>query len=196
MDRRASIQSSTGSSLRPVSITSTISGGSIASKGSSARMSSGSSVRWDEEGLERAKVERDITRRNSKDGKRTSKDSKRSSGEGRRRTAIADIFPEIVGAGLGIKPASPEPEVRRYPIVTIEEATADGHGEDLDDPIDESEGEEEEKSEEMAAAATPVKKPRARPLSEQLLGRSRPAPMHEDEDGKLQCTGALGMNDF
>jgi hypothetical protein len=147
--------------------------------------------------LERAKAERDITRRNSKDGKRTSKDSKRSSGEGRRRTAITDIFPEIVGAGIGVKPVSPEPEVRRYPIVTIEEATADGHGEDLDDPIDESEGEgEEEKSEEMAAAATPVKKPRARPLSEQLLGRSRPAPMHEDDDGRFFYIVSWAMSDF
>jgi hypothetical protein len=34
-------------------------------------------------------------------------------------------------------------------------------------------------------AATPVKKARLRPLSEQLLGRSRPRPTHEDDEGQF-----------
>jgi hypothetical protein len=47
------------------------------------------------------------------------------------------------------------------PIVTIEEATVDGHSD----------------------VETPSKRARARPLSEQLLGRSRPKAMYEDENG-------------
>ena len=34
-------------------------------------------------------------------------------------------------------------------------------------------------------AATPVKKARLRPHSEQLLGRSRPRPTHEDDEGRF-----------
>ena len=126
-----------------------------------------------------------MTKRDSvkKHGKKTSRDSKRSS-EGRRRTGISDIFPEVMGVS---KPTQPEPEVRRYPIVTIEEATADGHGEDLNEPImEESEG-EEESVEVVEVVATPMKKPRARPLSEQLLGKSRPMPVREGEDGQYPC---------
>jgi serine/arginine repetitive matrix protein 2 len=33
--------------------------------------------------------------------------------------------------------------------------------------------------------ATPVKKTRARPMSEQPLGRGRPKPMYEDDEGTL-----------
>jgi hypothetical protein len=180
--RRTSIQS-TASSLRPNSITSTLSGTSTRSRGSADRCSSGASIRWDEEGIQRAKAEREkevLTKRESvkKAGKKTSRDSKRSS-ESRRRTGISDIFPEVMGGGVS-KPAQPEPEVRRYPIVTIEEATADGHGDDLNEPIMEESEEEEEC---VQVVATPMKKPRARPLSEQLLGKSRPLPVHEGEDG-------------
>ncbi len=64
-----------------------------------------------------------------------------------------------------------EEERRAFPILTIEEATADGHAFVGDESISEE------------VAATPVKKARARPLSEQLLGRSRPKPMHEDDEG-------------
>ena len=121
-----------------------------------------------------------MTKRDSvkKAGKKTSRDSRRSA-ESRRRTGISDIFPEVMGGGAS-KPAQPEPEVRRYPILTIEEATADGHGDDLNEPIME-ESEEEEES--VQVVATPIKRPRPRPLSEQLLGKSRPVPVHEGEDG-------------
>jgi hypothetical protein len=54
-----------------------------------------------------------------------------------------------------------------YPILTIEEATSDGHGEP-------EEGDQ--------VNSTPVKR-RIRPMSEQLLGRARPKAIHEEDEG-------------
>ncbi|KAF6741921.1 hypothetical protein DFP72DRAFT_1110853, partial [Ephemerocybe angulata] len=181
--RRGSIQS-TASSLRPVSITSTISG--VGVTGSAA-----GSVRWDEEGLERARKEVrgkresiESSREGGVGGRKGRKESGESgtrgtkrSVEGRRRKGIVDIFPEIAGV------ASRGTEVRRYPIVTIEEATADGHGEGLYDPLSDYE-------DTIKDVATPVKKPRGRPVSEQLLGRARPEGVCEDEDGVLSILSA------
>ena len=152
---------STGSSLRPLSTTSTDSRASSAS--------STASVRWDEHGLEtvkeQRKKEREVKRQNDEQSdRRASRESRRSS-EGRRRTPLSSIFPS--------QKASCSPQRHSYPIVTIEEATADGHG-DEEVVIQEPQAEQ--------PSATP-KKPRARPLSEQLLGRSRPLPMHEDDEG-------------
>ncbi len=64
-----------------------------------------------------------------------------------------------------------------YPILTIEEATSDGHG----DPEEETTESEEGKT---GLAATPAKRTCVRPLSEQLLGKSRPKAMYEDEEGE------------
>ncbi|PPQ88935.1 hypothetical protein CVT25_005273 [Psilocybe cyanescens] len=89
-----------------------------------------------------------------------------------------------------------------YPILTIEEATVDGHGrpDDWDDVIvgyESGSAEADVGSEEMAGGATeefgfnerkaevnatPVKKARARPLLEQMLGRSRLKHMYEDDE--------------
>jgi serine/arginine repetitive matrix protein 2 len=143
---------STESSLRPLSLTST---DSRASSGSSA-----ASVRWDERGLEtvreQRKKEREAKRQiEEKSDRRSSKESRRSS-EGRRRTLLSSIFPSQ-------QPGTP-PKRHSYPIVTIEEATSDGHG----DPDDDAALQEEPQQ----PAATPVKKARPRPHSEQLLGRS------------------------
>lgn len=156
---------STGSSLRPLSTTSTD------SRASSASASSTASVRWDEHGLEtvkeQRKKEREVKRQNDEQSdKRASRESRRSS-EGRRRTPLSSIFPS--------QKASCSPQRHSYPIVTIEEATADGHG-DEEEIIQEPQREQ--------PSATP-KKPRVRvrPLSEQLLGRSRPLPMHDDDEG-------------
>jgi serine/arginine repetitive matrix protein 2 len=49
-------------------------------------------------------------------------------------------------------------------------------------PDDEELLEEERQTGILAAVATPVKKACARLVSEQLLGRSRPKPIHEDKD--------------
>lgn len=157
---------SSGSSLRPLSTTSTE---SRASSGSSA-----ASVRWDERGLEtvkeRQKKEREVKRQNEeKSDRKASKESRRSS-EGRRRTPLSSIFQP--------QQASNSPEQQQYPIVTIEEATSDGHGAPDDNEV---------LQEQEQPAATPMKRARPRPLSEQLLGRSRPRPMYEDDEGWFFC---------
>jgi len=195
---------------------------------------SGTSVRWDEDGLEavreRRKKERD-ERRVSEDStgaaekaeKRTSRESRRSSG-GQRRTPLGSIFPEVqhhhigtamlqdvteedsrvpevycsVGAGdngnesdglsmMSVNTTSSSMVMRRrsygtYPILTIEEATADGHGDLEEDEM----GDKKKSVDGNLPSATPVKR-RIRPLSEQLLGRARPKAIHEDEDGRFQC---------
>lgn len=219
-DRSASVASSNGSSLRPVSVTSS---NSRLSTGSS--VISGTSVRWDEEGLETVREQRrkereerrlseDSVATNEKAERRTSKESRRSS-EGRRRMPLSSIFPEVqhhhIGTAMlqdvteesskivqedviddqrddsdGVSMASfnttsSSMRMRRrsygqYPILTIEEATSDGHG----DPEEETTESEEGK----LPATTPVKRTRVRPLSEQLLGKSRPKAMHEDEEGE------------
>lgn len=162
---RAASTISTASSLRPHSVAS--SGISGVSSGSS-----GVSVRWDEEKLEtvkeRRKIEREIKRESIESEQSTrrakgDKESRRSS-ESRRRTPLTSIFPES--------------HPHENPILTIEEATSDGHG-----------GYEEEPSQETdVSIETPVKRARARPVSEQMLGRSRPQGMYEEKDeGTCHC---------
>ncbi|KAF9457373.1 hypothetical protein BDZ94DRAFT_1175700 [Collybia nuda] len=184
-DRAGSVMStSTASSLRPMSTTSSMSG---------SRISSGSSVRWDEECLENVRELRRKERREKEevrrqegceaDSKGKNKESRRSS-EGRRRTPLSEVFPDA-------PKESPEPVHRRQlPIVTVEAATADGHSAP-DDCVSMMEDDEEIYEEEQEPRLeTPVKKARARPLSEQMLGRSRPRAMHESEDGVLSILDA------
>lgn len=174
---RAGSTISTGSSLRPVSVASSL---SRASSGSSC-----ASVKWDEEGLEtvreqrkRERASKNRTSTDDEDMRSKAKTESRHSLEGRKRTPLSEVFPEIQRSD------SPAMSVRRaFPILTIEEATADGHGAPGDEELLEEERE-------TAAAATPVKKARVRPMSEQLLGRSRPKPIHEDEDGVLSILDA------
>ena len=113
---------STGSSLRPLSLTSTDSRASSAST---------VSVRWDEQGLETVKEQRkkereDKRQSEEKSDRRASKESRRSS-DGRRRTPLSSIFPSQQASSL--------PRRNSYPIVTIEEATSDGHGSLDDDEV-------------------------------------------------------------
>ena len=166
-NRSGSVLSSE-SSLRPVSLTST---DSRASSGSST-----ASVRWDEQGLqtvrEQRKKEREVKRQTEeKSDRRSSKESRRSS-DGRRRTPLSSIFPS--------QQTDTPPKRHSYPIVTIEEATSDGHGSPDDDEV----LQEPEEPQRQQPVATPVKKARLRPLSEQLLGRSRPRPTYEDDEGQ------------
>ncbi|KAH6908722.1 hypothetical protein BKA70DRAFT_1278578 [Coprinopsis sp. MPI-PUGE-AT-0042] len=180
-ERRASINSTT-SSLRPISVTSSISGASTAdsrrvSKSSSlgvgsilagrqhrtstqSKKSTGAgSIRWDDGVLEREKekVRREslesTMRRESMDSRRASGESTRRSSldpkqkeEARRRTALGDVFPELASApgsrrtsgvsedGAASKGSSRSSTSRdgrfKYPILTIEEATNDGHSVD------------------------------------------------------------------
>jgi hypothetical protein len=78
-----------------------------------------------------------------------------------------------------------------YPILTIEEATSDGHGDFEEEEVVPDEGNQ------VNSTATPVKR-QARPMSEQLLGRARPKAIHEDGEGKyhycLNCYGFLSAS--
>ena len=168
---------SSGSSLRPPS---TASGVSVFT-GRTARSSSGSSasgstsVRWDEEGLrgarERQRKERKAKRESADstpmpDG-RTSKDSRRSS-DGRRRIPVTDIFPENDERPLSLLSTSTGRTSLTGPVVNIEEASCDGHSDHGSDP----------------PPSTPSKKVRPRPVSEQVLSKTRPQGIHEESDGK------------
>ncbi|KAH6867816.1 hypothetical protein BKA70DRAFT_388689 [Coprinopsis sp. MPI-PUGE-AT-0042] len=173
-ERRASINSTT-SSLRPISVTSSISGVSTADSrrvsessslgvgsilaGRQHRASTQSKKSWDDGVLEREKekVRREslesTMRRESMDSQRTSGESTRRSSldpkqkeEARRRTALGDVFPELASApgsrrtsgvseeGAASKRSSRSSTSRdgrfKYPILTIEEATNDGHSVD------------------------------------------------------------------
>ncbi|PBK61490.1 hypothetical protein ARMSODRAFT_1025623 [Armillaria solidipes] len=173
---RPSSAMSTASSLRPMS---TNSGTSRASS------SSGASVKWDEAGLETVRDLRDRERGIKKGIKeeqkrRDSRESRRSS-EGRKRTPLTDIFPEIGKGGEGEEARHVEEgssgtvHGKECPIVTVETATCDGH----ENPVADK-----------ALVATPVRRARPRPASEQLLGRVRPQGIYEDPDN-----GALSVLD-
>ncbi|KAH6911246.1 hypothetical protein BKA70DRAFT_1460494 [Coprinopsis sp. MPI-PUGE-AT-0042] len=191
-ERRASINSTT-SSLRPISVTSSISGASTADSRRVSESSTGS-IRWDDGVLEREKekVRREslesTMRRESMDSRRASGESTRRSSldpkqkeEARRRTALGDVFPELASApgsrrtsgvseeGAASKRSSRSSTSRdgrfKYPILTIEEATNDGHSIRAATslgfaPVDTS----------VDTLSTPLKKARQRPRSEQLLG--------------------------
>ncbi|KAI0339201.1 hypothetical protein BDW22DRAFT_606971 [Trametopsis cervina] len=167
---------SSGSSLRPPSTASGVSAFSERSPRSSS--SSVASVRWDERGLQTVKEmqrrERQTRRQSAEDkagrSSREGRESRRNS-DGRRRAAIADVFPEVRQRSV----SPPSTELVR-PIVTVEEATADGH-EDVDVSI-------------ASGMSTPIKRARPRPLSEQLLGKDRPKPMADDSDGVLSILDA------
>ncbi|KAL6299475.1 hypothetical protein BKA93DRAFT_870647 [Sparassis latifolia] len=152
---------SSGSSLCPPS---TISGGSVIS-GRSGRSSSSSvvSVRWDEECIRSSKeLQRKERRsRREQEGGKTRRESRKTS-DARKRTPISEIFPEMqIERPV---PTSPPRSMRQPPMVTVEEATADGHSE---------------------ASLTPVKRARPRPMSEQLLGKARPQAVCESQEGDV-----------
>jgi hypothetical protein len=101
---------------------------------------------------ERALKEKDSSKEKKTKGTRKSSDS-------RKRTPLSSVFPERLSdheEGGGIN----DEEASTVPIVTIEEATVDGHSD----------------------VETPIKRVRPRPVSEQPLGRSRPKAMYEDEN--------------
>ncbi|KAM6490974.1 hypothetical protein JOM56_013594 [Amanita muscaria] len=180
---------STMSSLRPVSTISNHSRNSMTSGTSqnSHGNGSGCSVKWDEEGLEivrevrrkeREEKAKDETMKSKKDKKKKKasekeKDSQRSS-EGRKHTAITDIFPDIAGSRRSS--ASYEESGRFPPLLMVEEATNDGHGvpADYHEPLNEVP---------RIEIGTPSNKARPRPVSEQMLGKSRPVPMYQDDEG-------------
>lgn len=144
----STMTASSAGSVRPVSVSS---GGS----------SGGCSVRWDEVKLETVKEARRKERASKE--KDSGKDKKtkgtRKSSDSRKRTPLSEVFPGRL-SDHEEREGMDEEKTSTLPIVTIEEATVDGHSD----------------------VETPSKRARARPLSEQLLGRSRPKAMYEDEN--------------
>ncbi|KAJ8520630.1 hypothetical protein ONZ45_g2582 [Pleurotus djamor] len=175
------------------------------------RISNGScaSVRWDEDALKKRREERDREReavrslakssqeheeeggekKKKKDKKdkdkskrKEGKESRRSS-EGRKRTPLNEIFPDAISLTPPKEhPLEDQDPVLREPApvwnMKVETATNDGHGVmDTD----------EEAIATDSVTETPVKKPRRRPMSEQLLGTmqaGRPRGMYVgSEDG-------------
>ncbi|KAI6020976.1 hypothetical protein BKA83DRAFT_4293512 [Pisolithus microcarpus] len=150
---------STASSLRP------------RSSASGASSNSSVSVRWDEAGLETVKEKRRKEKESKKAAKEKDKKSKRSKNEkdstrkvsdSRKRKPLAAIFPGALSEHEE-EDFTPGPVL---PIVTVEEAT-----------IQECSADEVTLSNE-----TPMKRTRLRPMSEQLLSRSRPKAIYDDGD--------------
>ncbi|KAF7791167.1 hypothetical protein EIP86_002178 [Pleurotus ostreatoroseus] len=167
---------SSGSSLRPASTVSAAS--TFEYRATRSSSSSGGSVRWDEDGL---RDTREMQRREKAQRKKDStnglgRESRRNT-ESRRRTAITEIFPEIQSDS---RENSPE-QARARPIVTVEEATVDGHGAPTD----------------TESMQTPAKRARPRPMSEQLLGKSRPRGISDEADVMLSVSdAAAATNDL
>ncbi|EPQ51625.1 hypothetical protein GLOTRDRAFT_117955 [Gloeophyllum trabeum ATCC 11539] len=173
---RAPSTLSNGSSLRPLSTSSERTG-----KSSSGSMIS---VKWDEQVLEtvkeRTKKERQVKRQASatlneqtrKTSAGSEKESRRSSAS-RRRPRVTELFQDA----LPEAPEAPEASSPRSPLLTLEEATEDGHHDELH----------------QVPLETPIKAARARPVSEQLLGQtkqSRPTPIYDDGDGYISLLDA------
>lgn len=157
--------SSTNSSVRPLSSSS---GGSC---GSSAI-----SVRWDEEGLATVKEAR--ARERASSGRRKGGES-RSSNEEKKRTSLASVFPETSDKiKSGSKTRNEKPNKKG------EEASAN----EVTSPAACSEsttiGVMKTEDDKMSiASVTPVKIARRRPMSEQLMGKSRPRGIKDDSEG-------------
>ncbi|KAJ7042702.1 hypothetical protein C8F04DRAFT_1176309 [Mycena alexandri] len=161
---------STNSSLRPLS---------VLSSGSSAgsRVSSGSSIRWAEDVVDRVRGKRseaDKEKKLEKEKKKATERESRRTSEGRRRTPLSDVFPGLSRRSSGAE-STHSGHSHGPPMLTVEEATTDGHGHG---------GEEEESVEgsyEMVSA-TPVKRPRTRPVSDEMIANAKTRPRGIIED--------------
>jgi hypothetical protein len=149
---------SSGSSLRPLS-----------SISRTSRASSGCSVCWDEECLETVKEQKTLDKELRKAEKvetvsdseqpGVSRNETRRTLDGCRRTLLSEVFPQA----------------REFSMVTLEEAKSDGHEAPGDEPTVQS----------VERPCQTLRRPRIRPLSEQLGRRARPVGIYDDEDGKL-----------
>ncbi|KAL0568725.1 hypothetical protein V5O48_013255 [Marasmius crinis-equi] len=116
------------------------------------------------------KASRRRSEESEKQSKRKSDRESRRASEERKRTASpsSDVFPEVYARRTSVSSTG------RVPLVTLEEATSDGHGRSDDD----------------RSIETPSKRARSRLISEQLL-KSRPRAIHEDDgDGVLSILSA------
>jgi len=210
---RASVASSNGSSLRPVS---------VASSNSCLSIRSGTSVKWDEQGLETVRQQRRKEReerRMSEDSatsaekaeRRSSRGSRRSS-EGRRRAPLSSVFPQVqhhqIGAALlndvaeelhdtakDVADAHPTDSDRASMISTNTTMSSmrsrrRSYGAypilTFEEATSDGHGEPEEEEVEKDGGDhvnSTLVNRRVRPMSEQLLGRARPKAIHEEDEG-------------
>lgn len=185
---------SNASSLRPVSVTSS------SSVSVSNRQSRGS-VKWDEEGLQSDRRE---IQKEKKEKRQKREDSTRSS-EGKRRISMTDVFLEVASSqGGGTIDVGRGEEIHKrfstaFPIVTIEEAVGDGREDDTEEIHDSLVygGILKENETKDLPQTTPAKRLRARPMSEQLLGKVRPCAAYEDDEGlSYVCLCSLQPTDM
>ncbi|KAK7014020.1 hypothetical protein R3P38DRAFT_2720656 [Favolaschia claudopus] len=175
---------STNSSLRPISVLSS-SGSGTSSR--SSRVSSGSSVRWAEEVVDRVRGGKGREeRKDNKDKEKEKRESRRSS-EGRRRTPLSDVFPGFGSRRSSASSARPESLGVGHggpPMLTVEEATTDGHGHGGDSEEEEI-GDADADADYQIVSATPVKRPRPRPVSDDMIinGGNKPRPRGIVENG-------------
>ena len=129
-------------------------------------------MRWDEDVIAGAKeMQRRERQERRMNPSALGRDSRRST-EGRKRTTIAEVFPEVQTSDSEKRRSveSSSGGAMQPPVVTVDNATSYGHGEGNATP--------------KSLADTHVKRARPRPVSEQLLGRSRPKPIMDDANGK------------
>jgi serine/arginine repetitive matrix protein 2 len=178
---------STSSSLRPMSITSTVSG--VGSRHSSG---SGGSIRWDEERLEsviairrreRLQKEREREREKVREmaeagkdakGKKDKKGSRKDEAGSRRRTPLSEVFLPDPDVQRDAPKKTSEPV--RYKMVEVPTPGRHSAGND------ESSAGESVEGDEQGVAVTPVKRARPRPLSEHSFSGARPKAMYESDD--------------
>lgn len=166
--------SSQGSSLRPPSTASGTSASAFSMRSSKSSNSS-VSVRWDENTIAGVKETQRRERGERRNCPSALETANRRSAEGRRRTTVTDLFPEM-RSSLTDKRTSMESNAsseKRPPVLTVDSAPNDGHDDD-----------------DLNATPMPVKRARPRPMSEQLLGKSRPKPISDDADG--ECANFSG----
>ncbi|KAJ7620088.1 hypothetical protein FB45DRAFT_839417 [Roridomyces roridus] len=163
------------SSLRPMSVLS--SGSSTGSRVSSV---STGSVRWAEEVVDRVRggKEKMKMRKENKEKEKEGRESRRSS-DGRRRTPLSEVFP---GLGSRRSSSSATSEVGP-PMLTVEEATTDGHG-----SMDEDD--EEVMQVDVAPVAATPKRPRPRPVSDDMIVGQRPRGATDGADNVLNLLDA------
>lgn len=173
--------SSGGHRLSVASSVGTVSSGScksviepILANGRQSKRNSGSSVRWDDQ-LDTVK-----------DKKVDAKTGKESRGkvEGRRRPAISALFPDAM-ASKPVEQKAREPNPNR-PLLTLSAASPDRNYDSEMEVLSLSS---------MSSHETPKKKPRPRPMSENMLGRVRPrAVTGDDVEGTYKV--CINFNQF
>ncbi|KAH8109421.1 hypothetical protein DFH11DRAFT_933783 [Phellopilus nigrolimitatus] len=158
--------------------------------GRESKSSSGSSVRWDDQ-VETVKGRRTLRHSSeSISANPKSKESKpresRKGTAGRKRPALLSLFSDSDPSGQVEKQKQAKHDRQRstsLPMLTLETASPERFDSGALTTLTEVSP--------VERAETPVKKARARPLSEQMIGRPRPRGIIGDEEGVIQILDAV-----